>query len=150
MRFLWVHTIIDKDGYLVPNIASIEPRGDHCWEVVPLFERQEQLDVIDWGAILQQRFELWVASILGNCEYQPADNSPIAEKVYVLSVRDKDGYYVPVIAATDEKWVPTLLEGWKEFERQIGNLDLWRPEHWFVTCVGIAQCDEAPKRQEGL
>jgi hypothetical protein len=63
MRFLWVHTTFDDDGYLIPTIASVEPHGDTDWEVVPLFESQDQVDNTDWGSITRERFDWWAASI---------------------------------------------------------------------------------------
>jgi hypothetical protein len=147
MRFLWVHTTFDDDGYLIPTIASIEPRGDTDWEVVPLFESQDQVDNTDWDSITRERFDWWAASILGSLEDKQVDTSSVPEKAYVLSVRDKDGYYIPIIAATDESWLPNLFNSWKEYERRIGNLDFWRPDHWYVTCIGVARCDQIQIRE---
>jgi hypothetical protein len=134
MRFVWVHVVTDEDGYDIPSLASFEPKGDN-WEVVPLFESQDDVESANWDDIVPKCFSLWAASKLGVGEAEPADTSNPPKTIYVLSVRDRDGYYIPIMAVTDDSWLPTLYQKWCEFERKIKNIDHWDIGAWFITPV---------------
>ena len=50
--------------------------------------------------------------------------------MYVLSVRDKNGYYIPVIAGQGEEMVMERFEKWKEEQK---NNKYWTPEFYLLT-----------------
>jgi hypothetical protein len=134
MRLIWVRVITDNDGYDIPTLASFECKGDD-WELVPLFESREEVELANWDEIVPKCFSQWAAVRFGLDEPEPVDTSNPPETVYVLSVRDKDGYYIPIMAATDEGWLPELYQKWQEFERKIKNIDHWDIGAWFITPV---------------
>jgi hypothetical protein len=134
LRPIWVHVITDNDGYDIPTLASFEYKGDN-WELVPLFESREEVERVDWGEISLKCFNQWVAVKFGLGEPEPVDTSNPPKTVYVLSVRDKDGYYIPIAAATDEGWLSELYQKWQEFQREIDNIDHWDFGAWFITLI---------------
>jgi hypothetical protein len=134
MRLIWVRVVKDNDGYDIPTLAAFECGGDD-WEVVPLFESHEEVESADWNEIVSRCFSQWAAVKFGVGEPEPVDTSNPPETVYVFSVRDRDGYYIPIIAATDEGWLSELYRKWQEFERKIENIDHWDTGAWFITPV---------------
>jgi thiaminase len=66
-------------------------------------------------------------------------------KIYVVTVRDQDGYYVPVVAGTTKE---LALKGFESWKKEVEGNNYWEPEHYYGDWIDCLT-DEEVKQMRG-